>query len=909
MLSTTFTRDSVTMRGRRAQQPSQADYSHVNGKQLNDTLYPPPLPDGSDFTASPPRRLQLPSSSTASSFLPVSVTPPLPASPSSSLPPLSDDLPLLEGDGNTGSPPVCPDCSQPLTVQEDDGALLLHCPHCLHSRLMSAECLFPPTASLSGLGPLPSRAVVDEPTDSGPLSRTVSHLFGSNGRNNSFIPMGDSLVPPSAAPSFASNLSFTAPSTVPLTSASSISALSSSYPSMTAAYEDSSSFQSSFDGVSIHPTSRSMSNAFSAFSNHSSTSFTNWSAVPHPLYLSDREGAAVRHIASVSSHPVATMLQFDIDSSSHRPISRSYLPSSSHTSSSRSSNGYGDNELVMEVPRERLSIDRHALAVVPLAATTPYYRLPDAITAPHIPPLPYTATPTTRRYHMAAATSPQSSHRNPSAAFTSGPTSAGSSSPSSSAVAAAAAVPSLDLTLAHYTSISELHIDELCSKMAVRRGKLPSICRAALQHVMRQTECCYSAMQPVWHRQQHSTADVSTTHLIKAETSHAVALASAVFHYVYQRHVQQQDTKAAATTASTSPPSSASPRSTARSPVKLPRLEVARLTDMIATSSDTSNQYRITAKQLSLYIDAITPHLSHLDLDAMSGPATATTVLLSRPLQVEACRPSFIEYADKFKLGADTLVLAIDILNAAVRLNLSSRRNHTSLSAAALFLACCLQAVRLTQHDYCQQIGLTEVTLRKVNKELGLHWRQLVPADYVPKAVPQFLLKQTASEQKKKRKEANKGKVKDEPALVDDDSDTSRPSSPIVKKEPVDDAATKQPASGVQLLHHEPFDVLTVSTSLPLSLTTVSPAVPSQALTYRHRFTAASQSVPRRSKTMSRGRSSLLTAVTSDSDTEEESDAREQQHVEEGSSSRHEADAGPTPAFLPPYVPVFLSAV
>ena len=23
---------------------------HVNGKQLNDTLYPPPLPDGSDFT-------------------------------------------------------------------------------------------------------------------------------------------------------------------------------------------------------------------------------------------------------------------------------------------------------------------------------------------------------------------------------------------------------------------------------------------------------------------------------------------------------------------------------------------------------------------------------------------------------------------------------------------------------------------------------------------------------------------------------------------------------------------------------------------------------------------------------------------------------------------------------------------
>ena len=67
----------------------------------------------------------------------------------------------------------------------------------------------------------------------------------------------------------------------------------------------------------------------------------------------------------------------------------------------------------MEVPRERLSIDRHALAVVPLAATTPYYRLPDAHhCSPHSSSAVHTATPTTRRYHMAAATSPQSSHRN-----------------------------------------------------------------------------------------------------------------------------------------------------------------------------------------------------------------------------------------------------------------------------------------------------------------------------------------------------------------------------------------------------------------------------------------------------------------------------------------------------------------
>ena len=79
------------------------------------------------------------------------------------------------------------------------------------------------------------------------------------------------------------------------------------------------------------------------------------------------------------------------------------------------------------------------------------------------------------------------------------------------------------------------------------------------------------------------------------------------------------------------------------------------------------------------------------------------------------------------------------MLNAAVRLNLSHRRNHSSLSAAAIFLACALQGVRLTQHDFCLAIGLTEVTLRKVNKELGAHWRRLVPKGYKEKAIPAFL--------------------------------------------------------------------------------------------------------------------------------------------------------------------------
>ena len=879
------------MRGRRGQPLSQADVAHMNGKQL-DTFYPPPLPDDSDRTESPPRRSPLTALSTNSSFQFTSASLQPPVSPALSLPPLSDELPLLE-DGGSDGPPQCPDCLRPLTFQDDDGVQLVHCSHCLHARYMSTDCLFPPMATHSGLGPLLSRSSpVDESTEGGQLSRTVSNLFGTNGRANSFTPMGDSFAPPSATASLVSSLSFTAPTTLPLPSTS-------TYPPI-AAYDDGSNFSShsSFDGVSINPTSRSMSNAFSAFATHSSSaSFTQWSAVPHASYLSDREGAAVRHIASVSCHAVPTMLQFDIDSRTGRPVARHYQPSGG----GHSSNGYSDGELVMDVPRERLSVDRHSLAVVPLASTTPYHRLPDALTAPYMPVLPYTVAPSTRRYHM-TATSPQSSHRHSSPASTSASSPAGSS--------AAAGVPSPDLTPAHYVAISELHIDELCNKLAMR-GRPPSICRAALQHVMRQADCTYDAMQRLWQKTANHTDSHSAAHTSKAKTSHAVAMASAVFHYVYQRLVERHNAKLATTASANT--SSAPPGPYSRVLVKLPQLEVARLSGLIATSADSSSQYRVTANHLSLYIDAVTPHLLPLDLDAMGGSASATTVLLSRPLHVEACRPSFIAYADKFKLDTDTLVLAIDILNAAVRLNLSSRRNHTSLSAAALFLACCLQAVKLTQHDYCQQIGLTEVTLRKVNKELGLHWKQLVPADYQPKAVPQFLLKQSASEQKKKR-DTGKVAVKEDAALVeDDDGDTAKAEEVVVKKEPVDDtAAAVQPTatSGVQLLQHEPFDM---SAALLSDATAVAPVVPPAVLTCSHRFSA--HSVPRRSKAITRTRSLLSAAVTSDSDTEEEGEAGEQQVKEEGgdrssssssSSGRHAAvDASGPPLLLPPHVPVF----
>ncbi|CAN7108319.1 unnamed protein product [Brassica rapa subsp. narinosa] len=47
-----------------------------------------------------------------------------------------------------------------------------------------------------------------------------------------------------------------------------------------------------------------------------------------------------------------------------------------------------------------------------------------------------------------------------------------------------------------------------------------------------------------------------------------------------------------------------------------------------------------------------------------------------------------------------------------------TRRNPISISAAAIYLACQLEDKRKTQAEICKITGLTEVTLRKVYKEL-----------------------------------------------------------------------------------------------------------------------------------------------------------------------------------------------
>lgn len=66
-----------------------------------------------------------------------------------------------------------------------------------------------------------------------------------------------------------------------------------------------------------------------------------------------------------------------------------------------------------------------------------------------------------------------------------------------------------------------------------------------------------------------------------------------------------------------------------------------------------------------------------------------------------------------------------------------TRRNPISISAAAIYLACQLEDKRKTQAEICKITGLTEVTLRKVYKELLENWDDLLPSNYTPAVPPE----------------------------------------------------------------------------------------------------------------------------------------------------------------------------
>nr|CAB3496794.1 unnamed protein product [Digitaria exilis] len=110
---------------------------------------------------------------------------------------------------------------------------------------------------------------------------------------------------------------------------------------------------------------------------------------------------------------------------------------------------------------------------------------------------------------------------------------------------------------------------------------------------------------------------------------------------------------------------------------------------------------------------------------------------LSQPLNSNSIAVHMPRFCSLLQLNKSAQELAAHIGEVVVNKCFCTRRNPISISAAAIYLACQLEDKRKTQAEICKVTGLTEVTLRKVYKELLENWDDLLPADYTPATPPE----------------------------------------------------------------------------------------------------------------------------------------------------------------------------
>lgn len=110
---------------------------------------------------------------------------------------------------------------------------------------------------------------------------------------------------------------------------------------------------------------------------------------------------------------------------------------------------------------------------------------------------------------------------------------------------------------------------------------------------------------------------------------------------------------------------------------------------------------------------------------------------LSQPLNSNSIAVHMPRFCNLLQLNKSAQELAAHIGEVVVNKCFCTRRNPISISAAAIYLACQLEDKRKTQAEICKVTGLTEVTLRKVYKELLENWDDLLPPDYTPATPPE----------------------------------------------------------------------------------------------------------------------------------------------------------------------------
>lgn len=110
---------------------------------------------------------------------------------------------------------------------------------------------------------------------------------------------------------------------------------------------------------------------------------------------------------------------------------------------------------------------------------------------------------------------------------------------------------------------------------------------------------------------------------------------------------------------------------------------------------------------------------------------------LSQPINSNSISVHMPRFCTLLQLNKSAQELATHIGEVVINKCFCTRRNPISISAAAIYLACQLEDKRKTQAEICKITGLTEVTLRKVYKELLENWDDLLPSNYTPAIPPE----------------------------------------------------------------------------------------------------------------------------------------------------------------------------
>ncbi|XP_058228627.1 plant-specific TFIIB-related protein 1 [Rhododendron vialii] len=110
---------------------------------------------------------------------------------------------------------------------------------------------------------------------------------------------------------------------------------------------------------------------------------------------------------------------------------------------------------------------------------------------------------------------------------------------------------------------------------------------------------------------------------------------------------------------------------------------------------------------------------------------------LSQPINSNSISVHMPRFCTLLQLNKSAQELATHIGEVVINKCFCTRRNPISISAAAIYLACQLEDKRKTQAEICKVTGLTEVTLRKVYKELLENWDDLLPPNYTPAVPPE----------------------------------------------------------------------------------------------------------------------------------------------------------------------------